>query len=115
MAEDAPSLAVFLAPSAKEEIANIWRYNAERYNYDHAEAYEAFLVSGIEALSVDYGRGRPVVGCAELRAATIKRRARGGGHMVIYEADLEAGTLNVLHIFHTKQDVEGRLRRERSE
>ncbi|MGV3616600.1 MAG: hypothetical protein ACO1SV_14825 [Fimbriimonas sp.] len=44
---------------------------------------------------------------------SFKRNPRGHGHTVIYRLDVEAATIRILHIFHTAQDIPGRLRTER--
>ena len=44
-----------------------------------------------------------------LRKLLIQKRNKVDGHIVIYEPDLVAGTVNVHHVYHTKQDISGRL------
>jgi plasmid stabilization system protein ParE len=108
MAQSEPAVIV-LSPGAIAELWDIWRYNATRYGEEHADRYEAFLKEGIERLSTDRQDSRTVEGFSELRSVTLKKRRQGEGHIVIYRFDTEANQVNILHIFHTKMDVQGRL------
>jgi plasmid stabilization system protein ParE len=113
MAED-PPLTVIVSPTASSELWEIWQYNAERYNFHHAEGYEAFVMAGINALATTYAEGKGVEGFPNLRSLTLKRRRRGDGHVVIYEVDATERTVNVHHVYHTKNDIQGRLEGERN-
>jgi plasmid stabilization system protein ParE len=113
MAENPPTLTVIVSPTAVQELWEIWQYNAHRYSFDHAQEYEAFLAAGIGNLATTYREGRDVEGFPELKSVTLKRSRKGDGHIVIYEIDETEQTVAVLHIFHTKMDVEGRLESER--
>ena len=114
MAPDKPLLTVILQPRADADLWEVWKWNAERYGVDHAEGYEAFLKEGLNGLAVNYDAGKLVEGFPELKSLTM-RRGRGDGHIAIYEVDVDAGTVNVLHIYHTKMDVRGRLQRDRTD
>jgi plasmid stabilization system protein ParE len=113
MAENPPTLTVILSPTAANELWDIWQYNAHRYGFDHAQNYEAFLKTGIGDLATTCHEGRDVAGFPELKSITLKRSRKGDGHIVIYEIDETEQTVGVLHIFHTKMDVEARLESER--
>ena len=111
MEAEQPGLRIFYARAALRELNEVWEWNAERYGPDHAEEYVAFLRQGIGQLALDPLEGREVEGFPELRRVTLARQPRGDGHVVIYEAGEER--LDVLHIYHTKQDIRGRLTKER--
>lgn len=98
---------MILSEEAEAEINEIWVYNAKRYGFDHAEEYVSFLRSRILALATEHGQGRPVSNRPELRQVTMRQGRRGYGHIAIYR--VTATTVNVLHVFHTAQDVAGRL------
>lgn len=113
MAKNTPTLTVIVSPTATNELWDIWQYNAQRYSFDHAQDYEAFLKAGIDALATTYNEGRDVEAFPELKSVTLKRSRKGDGHIVIYEIDEAEQTINVHHVFHTKMDVTGRLESER--
>ena len=112
MAPNPTPLTVVLTPAATGELAAIWVYNAERYGRTHADQYEAFLADGIDGLSTEHENGTPVEGHPGLRRTTFKPRRRGHGHIVVYRVDHAAQTVRVFHIYHTAQDIEGRLKKE---
>jgi plasmid stabilization system protein ParE len=80
---------------------------------EQAASYQAFLVAGIENLAGDYERGRPVSGFPELLRIVLKRRAAGHGHYVVFEVNRVEGAVHILHLWHTRMDLEGRLRESR--
>lgn len=99
---------------ARRELAHIWDYNAETRGVGQANAYEDFLLSHIERLPLEPRRGREVDEFPELRSLTLLKRAGGDGHVVIYQVDEAGGYVDVLHVYHTKQDIQNRLRKERN-
>jgi plasmid stabilization system protein ParE len=105
-------LTVIYAPSARIELNEIWDYNERTYNSEHAAAYVDFLLDRIDALAINYAKGRTVEEFPGLQAMTLKRSSRGYAHIVIYRVDLDAQVVRILHIYHTAQDVAGRLRQE---
>lgn len=104
---------VIRAAAVARELSAIWRYNARTYNPQHANDYEDSLVRDIDALEYEPTLGRPLEGHPGLRSLTLKRSLQGHGHIVIYRVDEAAQTIRVLHVYHTAQDWQGRLRRER--
>ena len=109
-----PDLAVSYTRQARAELDGIWEWNAKKYDRHHATEYVLFLERCINGLAQDYPKGKPVNGFPDLHAITFKRRSGGDGHVVIYEPDEANGTVNILHVYHTKQDIQGRLEREHS-
>lgn len=100
---------VVYSPEARQDLRGVWRYNVEHRSVAQANAYSAFLIDGIDHLGTEYDRGRPVGGFPHLLRTTLRRRPRGDGHIVVYEVDPDAEMITILHVFHTKQDVLGRL------
>ena len=45
----------------------------------------------------------------QLRHVVAKKRNCAHGHIIIYEIDEAAKAVNILHLFHTRQDYQGRL------
>ena len=100
---------VVYADEVYEELYDIWLYNAERRSENDATDYEAFLIRGIDSLAETHPFGRPVDGFPRLRSMAFRRNPRGDGHLAVYEVDPAAETVTVLHVFHTKQNLQGRL------
>ena len=100
---------VVYADEVYEELYGIWRYNAERRTANQATDDEAFLIRGIDSLADMHPFGRPVDGFPRLRSMAFRRNPRGDGHLADDEVDPAAETVTVLHVFHTKQNVRGRL------
>lgn len=103
-------LAVVLANDAIDQLHEIWRWNAKRYDPDHATRYLAFLKRAIDQLDRNYPKGRPVGTRPEYRYIRIRRRTGGYGHVAVYS--VESGRVNVLHVFHEAQDWENKLAEE---
>jgi plasmid stabilization system protein ParE len=102
MAEEKSPLAVIRSPAAIDDLDEIWRWNAERYGVPHADNYLRYLKAAIDGLASSYAKGNAVGVRPDLRYILIRRRAKGHGHVVVYQVDREA--VHVLHIFHTAQD-----------
>lgn len=100
---------VSLTPDAEDDLWSIWSFNVDRYGLERADRYVAFLREGIARLAAEYDLGRRVEDSPSLRTMAFRRRMGGDGHIVVYEVDLDAERITVLHVFHTKQDVQGRL------
>ena len=98
---------------AQLELNEVWRYNAEHHGARWADDYLDFLNDGIARLAAEHAYGRSIEGFPALRSMTFRRRAGGDGHLANYEVDPSTRTISVLHVFHTKQDVSGRLSGER--
>ena len=101
---------VSLSPEAEDDLWSIWSFNVDRYGSSRANDYVSFIRRGIGALVTDHPFGHPVEGFPRLRSTAFRRNPRGDGHLAVYEVDSTAGTVTVLRVFHTKQDVPGRLR-----
>ena len=107
---DRSPLRIVYARAALRELDAVWEWNAERHGTAHASTYVAFLRTGIARLASDPESARPIVGFPELSRITL-RRSRGDGHVAVVQIGAE--TVDILHVYHTKQDLIGRLRSER--
>ena len=108
MASKKPTLKIIRSPIVIDELDAIWRWNAEQYSVDHADAYSRYLRKCIDDLETNYSSGKTVVTRPDLRYAMIRRRASGHGHIVVYKSD--ETKVNVLHVFHTAQDWPAKLK-----
>ncbi len=101
---------IVYARAALRELDAIWTWNAERQGGARADAYVDSLRGGIARLASDPDAGKAIDGFPELRRITVRRHPRGGGHTAVVQIGAE--TIDVLHVYHTKQDILGRLRDE---
>lgn len=77
-----------------------------------ADRWDAFLKQSIYSLAHTYDDGQQVLNFPELRSLLCKKGRKGDGHYLIYEVDEAERRLTIIHVFHTKMDVTGRLERE---
>lgn len=110
MARRPRSLTVRYTRLALADLDQIWESNAERYSADRADRYLDFLRAGILELVEDPHRGRAVPERERYRYIVRKRRSRGAGHVVVYEVIEDR--IEILGVFHTSQDWQGKLGRE---
>ena len=102
-------LEVAIAQEAEDELDQIYRYNILNRGLRAADLYLAFLRSKIAGLATTHGAGRPIKGRPDLQYLLMKKRGRGDGHVAVYSVDFERAKVEVFHVFHTKQDMIGRL------
>jgi len=112
MDAEQPSLIIVFAASARIELDEIWAWNKEKYNAKHAVDYLDFLLEGIGQLATKHGEGKLVDGFPQLKALTLKRSPRGHGHVIIYRVEEAVQRIRILHVYHTRQDIRGRLEME---
>jgi plasmid stabilization system protein ParE len=110
MAPKQPRLAVILAADAIDQLDEIWRWDANRYNPDHATNYGIFLKKTIDALDRNYAKGKRFGRRPDLRYIQIRRRTGGFAHRAVYSVD--ENIVNVLHVFHSAEDWENKLAEE---
>lgn len=115
MASRKPPLEITLSPAARVELRRIYVYNAENRSPGQADRYEDYLLAGIGRLSSRYGDGKPVDDFPGVQAITLRRNSRGHGHVIVYRVDPAGQVIRILHIYHTRQDIPGRMRREGAE
>jgi plasmid stabilization system protein ParE len=110
MAASELTLTVVVSPTATAELADIWRWNAERYNEAHADEYIDFVKNKLRQLPVLYKLGRPVPDRPGFHYLLLRRRAKGHAHIAVYRFD--DNVIDVLHIFHSAQDWQTKLAAE---
>ena len=104
---------VSISPAANDDLWEIWVANVNQYrDTAHADSYVDFLRSGIDELASDFNYGRRTALFPEFRFITLRKRNRGHGHYVIYKVDESRQSIMVLRVYHTRMDVESRLRQE---
>jgi len=101
-----PALKVNLSFEAQDELLNIWQYNARRDGTTRADRYDDFLRKGIDKLATNHKFAKVVEVMPELRYVTLKRRSKGDGHVIVFSV---GSAIDVLHVFHTKQDWPNKL------
>jgi len=109
MAHKPPRLTVVITPLAQRDLDQIWSYNCDTYDADHATDYVTFLTRETAKLKTEYIHGKLAPNYPRFRYCLI-RKGRGHGYVVIYK--ILASTVEVIHYYHTAQDWQGRLRCE---
>jgi len=89
---------VKLAPKARTDLAEIWRYTATRWDSAQADRYLAVLNGEIKAVSLDHRLGRP---CDEVRAGY--RRRSSGSHAIFYR--VAADHIEIMRVLHQRMDA----------
>lgn len=107
MAERPRELTLQYSLLISPRLAEIWRWNAQRYGEDHATRYVEFLEQKTRTLKTEYVRGHSVPKRPAYRYMTIKRRAKGHGYVVVYE--IRETELFIFYYFHTAQDWQAQL------
>ena len=106
MARKQPRLTVVITPLAQRDLAQIWNYNCDAYDADHATDYIAFLTKETAKLNTEYLQGQLAPNHPRFRYRLI-RKGRGDGYVAIYK--ILDSTVEVIHYYHTAQDWHGRL------
>ena len=110
MARKPPKLKVQFSRRAQNSLDEIWEWNAKTYDADHAENYITFLEKNTNELATKYLTGKIVPTAPELRYITIRRNAKGHGHVAVYKIVADT-CVNVLNFYHTSQDWQEKLAR----
>ena len=95
-------LALAYSRQALADLDDIWEWNAQQKNVQHANVYIAFLRAETSKLTRYTHPGRQVTKSTNLRYALIRKRRKGHGHLVVFS--LHEEKLLVLRYFHTAQD-----------
>jgi len=98
---------VVLTPTARDELSEIWVWNAKDRGILHADKYIEFLERSIATLSKKFEKGRLVGDHPNFRYIVMKRSSKGHGHIAVYEVD--GNEVRVLHIFHTAQNWQSKI------
>jgi toxin ParE1/3/4 len=91
-----------LRPRAKADLAEIWRYTAERWNTAQADKYYRGIVAELGKVAESPTLGRP---CDDIRPGY--RRQNVGAHVIFYRTDGEA--VDVVRILHARRDFRRHL------
>jgi plasmid stabilization system protein ParE len=102
MARKPPRLTVRYSPKALISLDEIWGWNAEYYDVDHADEYIQYLRGEFEKLATEYLTGRVVQDRADLRYIVVRRNLKKHGHIAVYRFD--RNTVTILRLFHTAED-----------
>jgi len=108
MAQRSRRLNLKLSDYVNPRLAEIWRWNADKYGEAHATTFVEFLKAETLALTTTYQKGRQISHYPSWRYLTIKKRAKGHGYIVVYE--IQPTDVFVLYYFHTAQNWEAKLR-----
>jgi toxin ParE1/3/4 len=92
-----------LTPRARADLADIWRYTAQRWHADQADRYIRELRRTFETIARDPSKGRR---CDELRAGYLRYPA--GSHIVFFRR--AADTTVVVRILHQRMDFARHLK-----
>ena len=107
------ALRVIFSPTALKELNEIWEWNLDKNGFNQAKAYLAFLRGHFDALRTEYPHGRTVSTRPDLQFVTMRWSQGGHGHIAVYQIDSASGVLTIAHVFHTRQNWEQTLKRER--
>lgn len=105
MAEGSPGILILrYSDRANDSLNQIWWDTAARWSPAQADRYVTFLRDEIEKLKDVPSLGSPVEGADGFRAVSISPRPGRDGHVVVYQVVPAESAIEVLHIFHTKQN-----------
>ena len=109
MGDGEPKLTVVITATAQRELIRIWDFNAGAGGERVSDGWDTFLRKKIDVLGVEHYRGRPVKDFPDLKFISAKKRSRAHGHVILFQVDEQGAMVSVLHLFHTSQDILGRL------
>jgi toxin ParE1/3/4 len=92
-----------LSQRARRDLAEIWRYSAERWSEAQADRYYGALIDAIEILADRPGLARDV---ADLRPGYRSMPCRS--HVIFFRMTDNRG-IEVMRILHQRMDVRARL------
>ena len=93
-----------LTPLADSDLANIYRYTAERWGIEQADKYQADLERHLSHI-VDH----PLMGVARDSLLSGLRSHLAGSHVIYY--DIVDSWVEILRVLHGRQDAEHAFRR----
>ena len=91
-----------LRPTAEADLAEIWRFTAERWDIDQADRYFATINRALSALAATPSLGRA---CDDIREGY--RRYPAGSHVVFYQ--IAPDHIDVVRILHGRMDIRRHL------
>ena len=91
-----------LRERAEADLAEIWRFSAQRWNVAQADKYYGEIVGALRKLAAEPTPGRP---CDEIRAGY--RRHSVGSYVIFYLSGDEI--VDVVRILHARRDFHRHL------
>ncbi len=91
-----------LRKSAEDDLGEIWRFTAERWNLEQADRYYGEIIDALTRLSVQPDLGRA---CDDIRSGY--RRYSVNAHVIFYRVEVEA--VDVVRILHARRDFRRHL------
>lgn len=91
-----------LRPTAEADLAEIWRFTAERWDIAQADIYLGMITRTLSALAATPSLGRA---CDDIRDGY--RRYPAGSHVVFYR--IAPDHIEVVRILHSRMDIRRRL------
>lgn len=92
-----------LSPAARADLADIWRYTAQRWDQDQAERYTGEIINACRELADARRQGRAI---DDVRKGYFKSAV--GSHFLIYRLTSD-GTFDIVRILHQRMDIPERL------
>lgn len=103
-----------ISTNAELDLAQIRDTTDKTHGAKQANAYIEFLSNGIDELATEYASGRTVEDYPELQRISLKWKRSKYSHIVVYEVDEEAETIDIHHVYHSSMDIASRLDKERA-
>ncbi len=107
MPRKAVKLNVRFSYNANRSMLQIWRWNFDTYDEEHANDYISFLMKRTSALDVNYLDARIVPTNPSFRYKTFRKSTGGHGHVVIYKVN--PTDIYIVDFFHTAQDWQAKV------
>jgi plasmid stabilization system protein ParE len=102
MADPQRELILVIKPRAKNDLRDIWLWNAEHYSAKHADDYIDFLMRECEAMLSFPNSGGLVPGQKTWRYIPIFSPRARHGHVAVYQVKKQE--FQILRFFHTAQN-----------
>jgi toxin ParE1/3/4 len=91
-----------LRPRAEADLAEIWRFTADRWDSVQADRYVLAIIGVLDAIGASPAIGQT---CDEVREGY--RRHPAGSHVVFYR--IESDHVDVVRILHGRMDIRRQL------
>jgi len=92
-----------LTPAARADLAEIWRYTADRWSEEQAERYTSEIIDACDDLAAHRRRGRSI---DDVRRGYFKLAV--GTHFLIHRLT-PGDNVDIVRILHQRMDVADRL------
>ncbi len=91
-----------LREKAEADLADIWRYTAQRWNVEQADRYYRGIVEAMIALAEEPTLGRP---CNDIREGYCRHNV--AAHVIFFR--IENGQIDVVRVLHARRDFRRHL------